>query len=308
LAVLSLGAHVLAEQRYVTGTVTTDQQKAVPRAIVDVDAEAPSDVTTDSGKFHFPVPPLKVGFAYTFSVLNWVVIDPCVLARGRLYLPDPDAEPITIRVLRSQDKRLLSSQTLGCLVKERFARFQASSAVLHPGSAFWQRGKQNAAMLIPASRCEACLQLILYQPMVLDLGVFSGQKADDMTSDEEYWSQIAIKFGFTAQELTSALNKWAATPTDDPYQQGLISLYIGSYSLAAKYLRTSIDTAQNARSEVLVLLARADFEQRLYEQAISDLQQVLEAHPGDELVLANLQVVIAAAAPGSPRGLTATPN
>jgi hypothetical protein len=75
-------------------------------------------VATDKGAFSFDVPPFKVGFPYTFHVAGWVILDPCVLARGRLYLPDPDAEKVTLKVARPGDKSLLSANSIGCLVEE----------------------------------------------------------------------------------------------------------------------------------------------------------------------------------------------
>src|SRR6476646_7460901 len=48
------------------------------------------DTTTDSGGFAIPwSPPLKAGHVFTFQVKGWMVVDPCVMAPGRLYLPDP---------------------------------------------------------------------------------------------------------------------------------------------------------------------------------------------------------------------------
>jgi uncharacterized protein YkwD len=116
----------------------------VARTEVRIDG-AGADVTTDSGEFVFPlVPPLRVGFPATFRVTGWVVIDPCVLARGRMYLPDPDAETISIRVVRSNDKRLLSGRSLGCVIDEGASRFEPQSPSPRPSQG-WLRYERAPA-------------------------------------------------------------------------------------------------------------------------------------------------------------------
>jgi uncharacterized protein YkwD len=117
----------------VNGTVRKqDRDVAVTRTEIRVD-HGGSTLTTDSGDFAFPLsPPLKVGFPATFRVTGWVIIDPCVLARGRMYLPDPEAESVAIKVLRPGDKRLLSGRSVGCLLEESASRFEPSSSSTEP--------------------------------------------------------------------------------------------------------------------------------------------------------------------------------
>lgn len=126
------------QTRSVSGGVRTADDAPVARTEVRIDG-AGANVTTDSGGFAFPLaPPLRVGFPATFRVSGWVVIDPCVLARGRMYLPDPDAETISIRVVRPHDRRLLSSRSLGCVIEEGASRFEPLSPSPRPGqSSLW---------------------------------------------------------------------------------------------------------------------------------------------------------------------------
>jgi len=136
LAAMSTAA--ARQTRSVSGGVRTADDAPVARTEVRIDG-AGANVTTDSGEFVFPLaPPLRVGFPATFRVTGWVVIDPCVLARGRMYLPDPDAETISIRVVRSNDKRLLSGRSLGCVLEEGASRFEPQSASPRPGQG-WLR-------------------------------------------------------------------------------------------------------------------------------------------------------------------------
>jgi len=117
----------------------------VARTEVRIDG-AGANVTTDSGEFVFPLaPPLRVGFPATFRVTGWVVIDPCVLARGRIYLPDPDAETISIRVVRSNDKRLLSGRSLRCVIEEDASRFEPQSPSPKPDHG-WLRRERTPAL------------------------------------------------------------------------------------------------------------------------------------------------------------------
>ncbi len=129
---VALSTATAPQTRSISGAVRTADDAPVARTEVSVDGGG-ANVTTDSGGFAFPLaPPLRVGFPATFRVAGWVVIDPCVLARGRTYLPDPDAETISIRVLRPRDRRLLSGSSMGCIVEERVSRFEPRSAPAGP--------------------------------------------------------------------------------------------------------------------------------------------------------------------------------
>src|SRR5450631_2680398 len=109
--------------RHVLGSVRTLDDQPVSRAEVDIDS-IDARAATEHGAFSYDVPPLKVGFPYTFHVAGWVIFDPCVLARGRLYLPDPDAEKVALRVARPGDNRLLSANSIGCLVEGKASQFE----------------------------------------------------------------------------------------------------------------------------------------------------------------------------------------
>jgi hypothetical protein len=106
--------------RYISGTVyQAKSSQPVAGAEVHIDG-AGSDVATNSGEFRFPLrSPLRVGFPVTFHVVNWEIVNPCNLVRGRTYLPDPDAEVIPLTVLRHGDRRLGSGDSAACVVVER---------------------------------------------------------------------------------------------------------------------------------------------------------------------------------------------
>jgi hypothetical protein len=124
---VALSAVAAPQTRSIAGGVLTADEAPVARTEVRIAGDG-ANVTADSGEFAFPlVPPLKVGFPATFRVTGWVVIDPCVLARGRMYLPDPDAETISVRVVQPHDKRLLSARSLGCVIEEGASRFEPQS-------------------------------------------------------------------------------------------------------------------------------------------------------------------------------------
>jgi len=103
-----LAPAALPQTRSISGGVRTASDIAVKHTEVSVD-EGGTDVTTDSGKFSFPLSPrLRVGFPATFHVAGWVITDPCVHGRGRTYVPDPDAESVAITVLPRGDQQLLA--------------------------------------------------------------------------------------------------------------------------------------------------------------------------------------------------------
>jgi hypothetical protein len=116
------------QPRYISGAVLDGNDQGVAQTEVRI-VGGGSDLTTRSGAFRFPLrPPLKVGFPVTFQVLGWAITDPCNLARGRTYLPDPDAENITLKVLRPGDSRLQSGRSIGCLVEQQASHFEAKPA------------------------------------------------------------------------------------------------------------------------------------------------------------------------------------
>ena len=124
------------QSRHISGSVHGPDDSPVARTEVSIEGSG-VQLTTDSGEFQFPlVPPLKVGFPATFHVNSWVIIDPCILQRGRTYLPDPDAETIKLKVLPRGDRRLLSGSALSCVIEDRSSRFTRpaprSQGIPHP--------------------------------------------------------------------------------------------------------------------------------------------------------------------------------
>lgn len=129
--------------RHIYGTVRDGNDQGVARTEVRIDGDG-VDVTTYSGGFgdHISlVPPLRVGFPVTFRVAGWVITDPCLLARGRMYLPDPDAESIFLKVLRPRDQRLLSGRSIGCLLEQEASHFEAKASPTRSPRSSLQEGR-----------------------------------------------------------------------------------------------------------------------------------------------------------------------
>src|SRR6267378_3599341 len=76
---LSIRLPGLCDARQVSGTVLGENDKPVTNTDIWIEGVAGSHLTSDRGMFDFPMePPLRVGFAATFHVKNWVVTDPFV--------------------------------------------------------------------------------------------------------------------------------------------------------------------------------------------------------------------------------------
>ena len=153
-----------------------------------------------------------------------------------------------------------------------------------------------------------------HQQPAPDAAAPSGQSTDGYLSDESYWRKVATAFGFSAQEITSALDKWAATTLGpnqqglvvDVYQKGMAALYKGHYEEASQYISQSINSSKGNAIEKYVLLARAESEQGHYGAARDYLLKVLEVRPGNQLVSYDLDTLPLPPAP--PTNLTATPQ
>jgi tetratricopeptide (TPR) repeat protein len=293
------------QARHELGSVRTADDQPVSHAEVDLDG-IDVGAATDKGAFSFDVPPFKVGFPYTFHVAGWVIYDPCVLARGRLYLPDPDAERVALRVVRPGDSRLLSANSIGCLVEEKASRFEPKKGQ-GPGPSsglpslrpaiFAQRTAPHALPWMVGGSGQVRLVQVAYppNPLLAHSAPIQGPSHEDkgMTGDQSLGQQ-AKELGFTAQQLQSAINRWRTTVTD-PYQKGLAALDAGRYADASDYISQSIKSGKGSLEEY-VPLARAEYELGRYPAAESALRRVLAAHGDDPLILNNLGVVLAAEA------------
>lgn len=290
------------------GSVRTADDQPVSRADVDIDGVA-LGVASGKGVFNFDVPPFKVGFPYTFHVAGWVILDPCVLARGRLYLPDPDAERIALKVVRPRDSRLLSPQSVGCLVEEKASRFEPKRVEpkrdhggLGPRSGllnarppiFAQAAMPSLSWRAVAS--EARLVRPAYNPdPVADRAPFQQQSQDGQgrIGDESQGRQ-AEDLGFTPEQLRSAIDRWRETATGQ-YQKGLAAFSAGHYAEARDYISKSIESGTSP-VERYVPLGRVEYELGHYSAAESALRRVLAVHKDDPLILNDLGVVLNAEA------------
>ncbi len=233
--------------RHVLGTVRTADDQSIGHVDVDIDG-TDLGLATDKGAFSLDVPPFRVGFPYTFHVTGWVVVDPCVLARGRLYLPDPDAEKVPLKVARPGDSRLLSAKSIGCLFEEKASRYepkQDQGAGPRSGLAsgrpaiFAQQFMPRTSAPVESGRGQVRLVRVAYQTTLLALRTpIQAEGGKGMIGDDSLVQQ-AKELGFTAEQLRSAINGWRATMTD-PYQRGLAALDSGRYAEAITYIAQSI--------------------------------------------------------------------
>ena len=77
----------------------------------------PEEETSDEGGFKIEKiiiqnQPQTAGDPITFAVNGWVISDPYLGERGRMYLPKPGTEPIKLRVLQQGDPAFLSSNSI----------------------------------------------------------------------------------------------------------------------------------------------------------------------------------------------------
>jgi len=229
------------------GSVRTGDDQPVSHAEVVIDT-TDLGVATDQGAFSLDVPPFKVGFGYTFHVAAWVILDPCVLARGHLYLPDPDAEKVALRVARLGDSRLLSANSIGCFVEEKASRFEpkknqgaGARSALPSAPAFAQHITPRTSPWVIGSSGQVRLVQVAYDPMPFShRAPIQGPSHDGQgTITDEALGRQAKDQGFTAEQLQSAIERWGATATD-PYQRGLAALNAGRYAVACDYISQSI--------------------------------------------------------------------
>jgi len=292
------------QARHELGSVRTGDDQPVSHAEVDIDGIG-LGAATDKGAFSFDVPPFKVGFPYTFHVAGWVIVDPCVLARGRLYLPDPDAEKVALRVARPGDSRLLSANSIGCLVEEKASRFEPKrnqaagphSELPHarppifaqqitPGDSARIAGRASQVRLVQAAYHPG--------PWAHCTPIQDPSQGRKGTIGDESLGRQAKDLGFTTEQLQSAIDRWRETATD-PYQRGLVSFNAGRYAEASDYILQSIKSGKGPLEEY-VPLGRAEYELGRYTAAESALRQVLAVHGDDPLILNDLGLVLDAEA------------
>src|SRR5262245_40521419 len=184
------------------------------------------DTTTDSGSFAIPwSPPLAAGYPFTFNVKEWVVVDPCVLAPGRTYLPAPEAEAISITAVRRGDIAAIR-RVIGCVIEQNAARFKPTASGAKPsnsptsrtrGSLFEHRGDLTADPTLNTPVFRA-LRFTLPPLALRARGTVDGGQPP--AGDGDVIAEQAAQLGLTRDQLATAIDAWSAE-VEDPYYRGL---------------------------------------------------------------------------------------
>src|SRR5579864_2884490 len=115
----------------VHGCATTKRGAAVPRGTVVRITDRGGNSAQIKEFCAFDIPdlkePIRVGFPVTFRIDGWAIEDPYVGKRGRVYLPDPNAESINILALPRGDRALLSGSSVEKMLGQRALFFDTSS-------------------------------------------------------------------------------------------------------------------------------------------------------------------------------------
>jgi tetratricopeptide (TPR) repeat protein len=283
------------------------------------------DKTTDSGEFTIALPDkFKVGFPITFEVDQWIIMDPFVNDRGRTYLPNPEAETISIKVVRKGDKLLLSAPSIQKLVEKKQSTLELQPFVKGgpvsslsgsepPVSADdsrkflayarstmavrrHQHGGQGAGLL--NSPILAVIVGTAYSSMIpVNLSDVHAPElnADPESGPADFLSKEASELGFTVQELEAAINEWTRT-AKDPYARGLSALNAKRYPAAIKYFQESINSSGTNLFEKYLFLAKSEYSEGSYRDAEAALKKIAASQSKDPIALNYLGVVLLAQA------------
>jgi len=262
--------------------------------------------TDDYGEFEFDLGgSLKVGKPARFHVNHvnleikvdkWIIIKPCDLVNGRTdSLPDPDAEPIAIIVLKKGDSRLKSYSVVECTIETAAARFPSDSgdSSLAPQAASTKAIGGNGSSLDSSGVVAKYLGV----PQVVDIARrIDDEKPDSQQRvspimDQRLLAEVASELGLTTEEVSSAIGDWAKAVTAD-YEKGLAAFYSGDYVAASRYISKSIPPQPGKFLKRYVPLARAEYELGHYANAEADLRKVLSVQGDDPLILNDLGLVL----------------
>jgi tetratricopeptide (TPR) repeat protein len=118
LAVFIYAAPLVAsDRRAVRGYVESADGKRLKHVSVRITAVA-GTTTTDSGEFASNLPSsFGAGDAVLFSVDGWVIMQPYVSVRGRMYLPGSEKELVELVVAKKGDARLLQKDQIAQMVQ-----------------------------------------------------------------------------------------------------------------------------------------------------------------------------------------------
>jgi tetratricopeptide (TPR) repeat protein len=252
--------------------------------------DGPSSVSTKYGDFRIDniPPPFTVGFPVTFEVVDWVIEDPFVGKRGRIYLPDPKAEPISLVVCRPGDEAFLQAPSIEKILGSRVFFFETHAksrpADTRPSQetltheAFRERSVyiQDASRLRPANfRSPAPDETHRWQIM----------------SDwDEFLSDRAKEIRIPKQRLIAAIEQWS-TKVKTNYQKGLLALYRDDYALAAESFNQALKEGNAPVEQLYMSLAYGEYRKGNFLGAQSLLQRLIDLHPQDPILQESFDAV-----------------
>jgi hypothetical protein len=216
----------------------------------------PAAVTKGSGEFTIEKivvqnQPKNAGDPVTFNVNGWVIRDPYVGTRGRLFLPKPGSEPIKIRVLRRGDPLFLGGGSIEKILAQRTFEFETGTQ----------------------------------QPRRPQRPQASGAKT------RQEWDTFLVgpasEIGFPLDQVKNAISRWTLTANTN-YRKGLAALYEDNVGQAADYFQEAAKQAPPGDLYVTVASAYTEYRRGNYAESVRLLNQL---NPKDPLIQENLQVV-----------------
>ena len=281
LILLLLFSELAVAQRIVArGFVETNDGQPVRHTEVRIHT-GPHSTTGDSGDFTILFDSsspanIKVGYPVIFQVSGWIIEDPRMGERGRLYLPDPNAEPLKLRVRKSGDRAFLQPQSIEDLLGRRVYEFGSSNQnslreFLGPPSIKYVTATNNAVN-----------------------GQREPEKMRRVPPDwRPFLDKNAQEIGIPLDQLVGAIETWIGT-AHSPYQRGLAAIYREQYGPAADAFRLALGNASPDSDHLYVSFAYAEFKNGEFDQSKSALQYVIDRHPMDMVLKNNLSVVSSA--------------
>jgi hypothetical protein len=213
----------------------TDLEEPVRRTKIGIYG-GPESETSDSGAFRIEKiviqnQPQTAGDPITFNVSDWVVFDPYVGERGRMYLPKPSTEPIKLRVLKQGDPAFLSGSSVEKMLGHKTFLFET-------------------ARKLNGSHQRADSQLTVAEW-------------------NRFLEARALEIGFAPDKLKTAVrgwtSKWTVTEETD-YRKGLAALYNNDLIRAQRYFSSALN---NAKGDLQVTVAAAYTEYQIGNYAES---------------------------------------
>ena len=220
----------------------TDLEEPVKRAKLIIYG-GPETQTSDSGAFRLEKiiiqnQPQTAGDPITFHVSDWVIFDPYIGERGRMYLPKPSTEPIKLRVLRRSDPAFLSGSSVEKILGHKAFLFETKSRLKGP----------NRRAELPRA-------------LAKEWATFLDARA--------------LEIGFQPDQLKSAVSgwtrKWSLSDETD-YRKGLAALYHGDLPVAQRYFSSALNKA-NGDVQITVATAYTEYQMGNYSESARLLAQ-----------------------------------